>query len=83
MARSHHRKKHKSHVRQFKHSYEATSEKIKKSKTYITFTVIGALLGFAIGYFASGNLILLVAGTVAGGLLGYFTGRRIDKESGK
>ena len=83
MARSHHRKKHKSHVRQFKHSYEATNEKIKESKTYITFTVIGALLGFAIGYFASGNLIMLVAGTVGGGLLGYFTGRRIYKESGK
>jgi uncharacterized membrane protein YfcA len=78
MARSHHRKKHKEHLRQFKHKNDTASSKVK-SKASSVFTLIGMIIGIAISFFASnGNLIWIAAGALAGSITGYFIGRRID-----
>jgi uncharacterized membrane protein YfcA len=82
MARSHHRKKHKQHLQQFKHSQETSADapKSKSSATWV-FGIAGAVLGFAISYFAtSGELLWLAAGLIAGSTAGYFIGRKIDSE---
>jgi membrane associated rhomboid family serine protease len=82
MARSHHRKKHKQHVKQFKHSYETVTDSPKsRSKAVWVFGIAGALVGFAVGYFASiGSIIWSAAGLIAGAIAGYYIGQRIDKE---
>ena len=81
MPRSHHRKKHKEHLRQYQHSNEGASAKGKKAKVTGTFAIVGAILGIAIGYFATDGVMLWVAfGAVAGGLAGYLVGRYFDKE---
>lgn len=83
MARSHHRKKHKAHVQQFRHSHDTSvSSQKAKGKAISVFTIVGAVLGFAIGYFATqGTMLWLVVGLLAGGGAGYLLGRRIDNES--
>jgi len=81
MARSHHRKKHKEHLRQFKHRGETVSAK-QKSKASGIFTVAGAIIGLAVSYFATdASYIWMAVGTVAGGLAGYFIGRKVDQDS--
>ena len=78
MARSHHRKKHKEHVRQYRNTKDELVTD-RKGKTFAVFTVIGVLTGLAIGYFATeSSLIWMAAGAIAGGALGYFIGRKID-----
>ena len=83
MARSHHRKKHKQHLKQFKTSHDsavsATSPKNKVSGKWM-FTIAGLLLGAAIGFFATGALLWIAAGAVAGTALGYWIGKRVDTE---
>jgi hypothetical protein len=80
MARSHHRKKHKQHLQQFKQSQENAAITNKKGKASGTFCVAGMVLGLAIAYFAStGAYLWMGVGLVAGGLGGYLLGRRIDK----
>lgn len=80
MARSHHRKKHKEHLRQFKTSHD--TGKISSSariKTTGIFTVLGAATGFAISYFATGlNIIWAIVSVIAGGIAGYYIGQKID-----
>lgn len=84
MARSHHRKKHKQHLRQFKSTHDshvtATAARNKVSGRWM-FAIAGLILGGAIGYFASGDIIWVVAGTAAGTALGYLIGKKVD--SGK
>lgn len=81
MARSHHRKKHKEHLRQYQHNQEGISSKSKKGKVTGTLTAVGIILGIAIGYFATDGIILWIAlGAVAGGFAGYLIGRYFDKE---
>lgn len=83
MARPHHRKKHKEHVQQFKHSQDTTVEKIKSKGTKV-FAVVGAVIGFAVAFFASsGSLIWMAAGLIVGGIGGYYFGLKIDNEPGK
>jgi hypothetical protein len=78
MARSHHRKKHKEHLRQFRHSHDTTSSK-SRGRASNTFLIIGAVVGFAIGFFAAeGDITWSLIGLAAGSVLGYFIGRRID-----
>lgn len=80
MARSHHRKKHKAHLRQFKHSQESAPEKAK-GKAARVFALVGAVLGFAITYFVTeGAIAWMMAGLVVVGAAGYFWGRKIDAE---
>lgn len=82
MARSHHRKKHKEHLRQFKHDHEsANSSSPTKGKVTTIFTFIGAAVGFAVSFFAAGGSVIWIAGgLVAGAAAGYYTGRKIDSE---
>lgn len=82
MARPHHRKKHKTHVRQFKQSHDTNVNSPKSwAKAISVFTIVGALTGFAIGYFATqGAILWLIVGMLLGGAGGYLIGKRIDSE---
>ncbi len=79
MARSHHRKKHKSHVQQYKLNRQATGEKAKSTGTRV-FLVTGVVLGFAIGYIAtSGAVAGMMIGLLLGAAAGYMGGKKIDR----
>lgn len=78
MARSHHRKKHKQHVQQFKHRGDFAVSKNRGKASY-TFLIIGIIVGFLIGYFASnGAAGWMMVGLFVGGLLGFLIGMKID-----
>jgi membrane associated rhomboid family serine protease len=78
MARSHHRKKHKQHLQQFKHRSDTGTGKAA-SKGSSVFAVGGAVFGFAISYMAfSGNIAGMIGGVLVGGAIGYFLGKKID-----
>jgi VIT1/CCC1 family predicted Fe2+/Mn2+ transporter len=80
MARSHHRKKHKEHLRQFKHKGEAVSA-TPKSKASGIFAIAGAIIGLAVSYFGTqASMIWMAVGVVVGGVVGYFIGRRVDSD---
>lgn len=80
MARPHHRKKHKEHVRQYRHQQDEL-DTVKKGKSYLVFTVLGVLTGAAIAYFASeSNWLWIAAGALAGGFAGYYIGMAMDRE---
>ena len=80
MARSHHRKKHKEHLRQFKNKGETISS-TPKSKASGIFTVGGAIIGLAVTYFGTqGSLLWMLIGAIAGGVGGYLIGRKVDSE---
>lgn len=83
MARSHHRKKHKEHLKQFKTSHDTgSSSSSARIKTTGIFTVLGAATGFAISYFATGfSVVWAPVGTVAGGIAGYYIGKKIDSDN--
>jgi len=82
MARSHHRKKHKAHVRQYQKSQEGNAARVRKRKVTGTITIIGAFLGIVLGYFGSGGDVLwIIVGTLAGAVVGFLTGRFLDKET--
>ncbi|HQV05845.1 MAG TPA: hypothetical protein PKW62_03720 [Chitinophagaceae bacterium] len=84
MARSHHRKKHKSHVQQFKKERSHSTASVKKGKTFQTFTIVGALVFGAIGFFATNsNLIAIIIGLIVGGVGGYFLGKSVDAAAQK
>jgi hypothetical protein len=83
MARTHHRKKHKEHVRQFKQEHENanSTSSSSKGKTTNLFAFIGAATGLGISYFAAGaDILWLAVGLVAGGIIGYYIGRKIDSD---
>jgi hypothetical protein len=81
MARSHHRKKHKAHLQQFRHHNDATDTVANsKSRATVIFAIGGLLFGFAIAYFAtSGSLAWMIGAALTGGLAGYLIGKRIDE----
>jgi hypothetical protein len=80
MARSHHRKKHKEHVRQFKHHYDSTETAANaRTKASSLFAIVGALTGGAVGYFASqGSWLWIGLGLILGAGIGYALGKRLD-----
>jgi uncharacterized membrane protein YfcA len=83
MARTHHRKKHKEHVRQFKQDHESanSASSSTKTKTKNLFTIIGAITGLAISYFAAGaDILWLAVGLVAGAVIGFYIGGKIDSD---
>jgi len=80
MARSHQRKKHKEQLRQYQHAQEGNSSKPRKGSISGTIAVIGIILGVAIGYFTTdGSLTWILVGAVAGGIVGFFIGKSLDK----
>ena len=83
MARPHHRKKHKEHLRQFQHRTEINKIEAK-AKASSVFAIGGAVAGLAIFYFATqGDFIWAIGGAVAGGGIGYLIGRNIDRTAKK
>jgi hypothetical protein len=83
MARSHHRKKHKEHLRHYQHTQESVVQK-QKGKAANVFAVVGAVAGLAIGYFASDRSVAWsIVGMLAGAAAGYFLGRNIDRQGNK
>lgn len=82
MAQSHHRKKHKEHLRQFKTSHDTNkASSSTRIKTTGIFTIVGAATGFAISYFATGiNIIWSPLSVIAGGIAGYYIGQKIDSD---
>jgi uncharacterized membrane protein YfcA len=83
MAQSHHRKKHKSHLRQFRQSKIKSSDSAaSRTKAAIILAILGAVVGFAVGYFASGGHLIWIISCLAGGIaIGYYIGKRIDEGS--
>lgn len=81
MARSHHRKKHKEHLRQFKNKAETTWV-TPRSKASNVFAVVGAVVGAAISFFSTeGSLPWIAGGLVAGTVAGWLIGRKVDASS--
>ena len=78
MARSHHRKKHKQHLRTYQNSKEVTV-KAGKAKVTVIFTLLGLALGLGIAYFAVNTVLAIFIGAVAGGLVGYLIGKKMDE----
>jgi tetrahydromethanopterin S-methyltransferase subunit C len=82
MARSHHRKKHKEHLRQFRHSQEglSTTSPSARTKASVVMGIAGAVLGFAVAYFATnGSIPWIIGGLVVGAVGGYYLGKTIDR----
>ena len=80
MARSHHRKKHKEHLRQYQKTTEGVTS-TRRAKVTGTFIAIGIILGIAIGYFSTGGELPWVIGVaVVGGVAGWFAGRYFDAD---
>jgi hypothetical protein len=85
MARSHHRKKHKEHLRQFKHDHEHAPSEIAKGKSVWVFTIGGAIVGLMIAYFAAngGAMAWSLLGLLAGATAGFLMGRKFDSAQDK
>ena len=85
MARPHHRKGHKEHLKQFQNRTSGnTGESKAKAKASSVFAVGGAVAGLAILYFATqGNFIWALGGTAVGAALGYLIGKNIEKTAKK
>lgn len=81
MANPHHRKKHKSHLRQFQQrAASQTGESKEKTSASTVFAVTGAVVGIAVLYFATqGNFIWAIGGGIIGGVVGYLIGKNVDK----
>lgn len=75
MARSHHRQKkhHHSHT-----THHAPVHKAQK-KAAPVISILLAVFGAGIGYFASGNIVAVILGCGIGAIVGYFIGNSLDK----
>jgi len=83
MARPHHRKKHKEHLRQFQHKSDINALDAKGKGSNV-FAIVGAVAGLAILYFATqGELLWALGGAVAGGGVGFLLGKSIDSTGKK
>ena len=85
MARPHHRKGHKEHLKQFQNRAGGTTGESKaKAKASSVFAVGGAIVGLAVVYFATqGDFIWALGGTVIGAAIGYLVGKNIEKAGKK
>jgi Flp pilus assembly protein TadB len=80
MARTHHRKAHKQHLQNFKQHGDNTSGRSAKQKSVTVLTVIGTVVGVAIGYMsAAGQLLWMGVGAIIFGAVGYIIGKKMDK----
>ena len=79
MARSHHRKKHKEQLRQFKHKDDSIAP-AQRTKAASVFIIVGAVIGMSVGYLLSNNSMMWAfAGLVVGAIAGYLFGSKADK----
>ena len=85
MANPHHRKKHKSHLKQFQQRATSHIDESKaKAQGSSVFAIGGAVAGLAIFYFATqGDFLWAAIGAVAGGGVGYLIGKNIDRAAKK
>ena len=85
MARPHHRKGHKEHLKQFQNrAAGSTGESKARAKASSVFAVGGAIVGLAILYFATqGDFVWALGGAVVGAGLGYLIGKNIDRSAKK
>ena len=83
MARSHHRKKHKNHLRQYQQTHEGGMSRARRTKATGPLVVIGLVLGLALGYFGAGTPLWSIGAGIAGALVGYLTGQYFDKNQGR
>lgn len=84
MARSHHRKKHKAHLKQFRQSHDTSVSQNAKGKAAWILAIGGALVGFAVSYFATGGALLWLAiATIGAGTAGYYIGKKMDDDNSK
>lgn len=85
MARPHHRKGHKEHLKQFQNRNAGnTGESKTKAKATSVFAVGGAVAGMAILYFATqGDFVWAIGGTIAGAAIGYLIGKNVERAAKK
>ncbi len=85
MARPHHRKGHKEHLKQFQNRVAGnTGESKAKAKASSVFAVGGAVVGMAIFYFATqGDFFWALGGGIVGAAVGYLIGKNIDRAARK
>jgi hypothetical protein len=80
MALTHHRKKHRSHVRQFR-SAGAGSSSAARGNARSIFAIAGGITGLAVGYFStSGSIVGILTGLFLGAGVGFYIGKGIDRE---
>ncbi|HEU5166931.1 MAG TPA: hypothetical protein VFU29_15380 [Chitinophagaceae bacterium] len=85
MARPHHRKGHKEHLKQFQNRAAGnTGESKAKAKASSVFAVGGAIAGVAVLYFATqGDFVWALGGAVGGAVIGYLIGKGVDRSAKK
>ena len=85
MARPHHRKGHKEHLKQFQNRNAGnTGESKSKSKPSTVFAVGGAVAGLAVLYFATqGGFVWAIGGAIAGAVIGYLIGKNVERSAKK
>ena len=52
----------------------------QRTKGHIDWALLFAVFGLLIGLFASESYVVPIAGAVVGGLIGYFTGKNMEKQ---
>jgi len=72
----------RSKKRKHHHDYKPppNAEKAKKNKSAVLFMgILCAVIGMGIAYFALENYWWLLAGALVGAVVGYYTGKQIDR----
>lgn len=78
MAKSHHRRNHKEHLKHFQGSFKSSTQTTKGNPKLI-FSIIGAVVGFSVLFFSgTENIVLWIGGLIASLLIGYFIGKNIQ-----
>ncbi|HKC37170.1 MAG TPA: hypothetical protein VKB95_13940 [Chitinophagaceae bacterium] len=85
MAKPHHRKGHKEHLKQFQNRVASTTGESKaKAKASSVFAIGGAVVGLAVLYFATqGDFAWAIGGGIAGAVVGYLIGKGVDRSAKK
>jgi uncharacterized membrane protein YfcA len=66
------------------HPYQKPADIPSKVRTrgYVTWAILFGIFGLLIAWFAGGNdVVYLLIGTVVGAVIGYFIGKRMEKDA--